>query len=152
VAITVTISAAAKAAAAARLVDPSSAFLQAKYVVFVDAAATPVRFVAGTNTPTAAANVFTMVATGTCPVGVTTPIGGTTGAGDGSTANALAYVIGDVGTYSIASLTDAQALAAGPWATFANYIIATVVAGVVGDQLSVTTADDVKAKSVTITI
>lgn len=151
-ALTVTLSTAAKTALAARAVNPSAAFFQPKYLVFVDAAATPIRFAAGVTTPTAAVNVTTIVATGTCPVGVTSPLGGQAAPADGSTAYAIAYLIGDVGAYSIASLTDAQALAAGVWATFVNYVIATVVTGVVGDRLVVTAGDDVKCGSPGLTI
>jgi hypothetical protein len=151
-ALTASLSAAAKAALAARAVDPSSALFQVKYILFVDSAATPVRFVANATTPTAAANVATVVATGTCPVGVTTPIGATTGVGDTSTANTVALLIGDVGAYSIASKADADTLAAGAWATLANYVIATVTGtGADGDVIAVTAADDVKCTGLTIT-
>jgi len=150
-ALTATLSTAAKAALAARAVDPSAALFQVKFILFVDSAATPKRFVANVTTPTAATNVTTVVATGTCPAGVTTPIGATTGAGDASTANVLALLIGDVGAYSIASKADADVLAAGPWATLANYVIATIVGtGTGADVLAVTALDDVKLTSLAI--
>lgn len=150
-ALTFTLSTAAKTALAARLADPSSALFQPKYIVFVDAAATPVRFVADVTTITAAANVDTIIATGTCPAGVTTPLGGQAAPADASTAYAIAYLIGDVGTYSIASQDDAETLAAGAYATFANYVIGTIVTGAAGDRLAVTAADAVKVTSATVT-
>ena len=151
-ALTATLSAAAKAALAARAVDPSSALFQVKYIVFVDSAATPKRFVANATTLTALTNVTTVVATGTCPTGVTTPIGATTGAGDTSTANVVVLLIGDVGAYSIASITDAIALAAGAWATLVNYVIATVTGtGTGGDVIAVSPVDDVKCTGLSIT-
>jgi hypothetical protein len=83
------------------------------------------------------ANKNDIVANGTCPAGVTTPIGGTTGAGDSSVANTMALVIGDVGTYSIGSEDEATTIVAAGFATLSNYIIATIV-GTGGDQKAVT--------------
>lgn len=152
-ALTATLSTAAKAALANRAAGGSSLF-QPKYVVFVDGAATPLRFRADTTAVTAAANVATSVGSGTCPAGVTTPLGYAGGGAppvDGSTQNAIVYLIGDVGTYHIDSAEDATTLAAGAWATFANYIIATVVTGAVGDRLTVTPGDGVKCTALTLT-
>ena len=149
-ALTTTLSTAAKAALASRAAGGSSLF-QPKYLVFVDAAATPVRFLGDSTAVTAAANVVTAIANGTCPAGVTTPLGGQVTPVDGSTAYAIAYLIGDVGASHIDSLADAISLCSGAWVAFANYIIATTVTGVVGDRLTVTAGDGVRCTGLTIT-
>jgi len=150
-ALTFTLSTAARTALAARTVDPSSSLFQPKYLVFVDAAGTPIRFVADVTALTAAVNVATLTATGTCPVGVTTPLGGQLAPADASTSYAIAYLIGDVGAYSISSRADAVTLAAGAWATFANYVLGTIVTGVVGDRIAVTAGDAIRCTGATVT-
>lgn len=149
-ALTVTISDAAKAAAADRMAGGTS-LLQAKYVVFVDSAATPVRFRAGSNAVAKVAGVasVTATATGTCPAGVTTPIGAGT---IGAYANVLAFVIGDVGAYHIDSAADADALCSGVSTTFLNYVIARVTGtGAGADVIAVTAGDSVQANPITLT-
>ena len=155
--LTLTVSDIAKQAAANRMAGGTS-LLQAKYVLFVDGVllGVPVRFCADATTVTpdvtASPPEVNLVATGTCPAGVTTPIGGATTPTDGSTQYTLALIIGDVGTYSIASITDAIALAAGTWVALENYLIATVTGtGAGGDVIAVVAGDSVKCTEAQIT-
>ncbi len=152
-ALTVTFSAGYHTAAADKAAGGTS-LCQPKYVVFVDSAATPVRICADTTAithPSGAPTTAVIVATGTAPAGVTTPIGATAGAG-GIAANTVAIVIGDVGTYHIDSLADAIALCSGAVATFLNYIYCTVTGtGAGGDVIAVTAGDMVRVNPITLT-
>jgi len=127
-----------KAEALQALVDKSvggTALFQPKFVAFYDSTAiTPIRFMAPANaiSSLAAAKTIRAIATGTCPAAVETPIVG-------------AYIVGDVGTYHLDSLADAQALCndgvfSGTLAAFLHYVIATIT----GLNITVTALDDVK--------
>ena len=152
-ALTVTFSAGYHAAAADKAAGGTS-LLRPRYVVFIDSAATPVRFCADTTAithPSGAPTTAVVTATGTAPAGVTTPIGATAGAG-GIAANTVVVVIGDVGTYHIDSLPDAQALCSGAVATFLNYIYCVVTGTGAGlDVLAVVAGDAVRVNPITLT-
>jgi hypothetical protein len=152
-AISVTFSDAAKEALANRAAGGTDKF-EMKYVVFVDAAASPARFVADATSisvNSTNANKNDVVANGTCPTGVTTPIGGQATPSDGSTAYTMALIIGDVGEYTVASKDDADDLVDAGWDTLEDYVIATIVAGVVGDRITVTAGQPVKLTNCQIT-
>jgi hypothetical protein len=125
-AVTTTISTAAKQAHANRLVGGSD-LLQAKYCVMYDSAALAVRTLASNTTA-----LTTVVASGTAtaPAGVTTPIVG-------------GYIIGDVGANHLDSEADALALCTPGTSGILAYVLATIVL-TAGDVIAVTAADDIK--------
>jgi hypothetical protein len=131
-AVTTTISTAAKQAHANRLVGGSD-LLQAKYCVMYDSAALAVRTLASNTTaivPPLALTTVVASGTATAPAGVTTPIVG-------------GYIIGDVGANHIDSEADALALCTPGTSGILAYVLATIVL-TAGDVIAVTAADDIK--------
>jgi hypothetical protein len=101
---------------------------------------------------TAGAATVTVTSTGTCPAGVTTPIGGLALLTDGIPQYCLCAIIGDVGTYHIDSLADAQALCAGAVATWLNYVLCWVTGtGAGADVLAVVAGDVIRTNPVSLT-